>query len=815
MSRWKILPLNMRTAVPLALLTGALLASCGGGGGGKAPSPAPAPAPTPTPVPTPAPTPTPTPAPTPAPVPAPPPDPSPVPGPVPPPAADIGTSTVMFVTSVPGTGFMHQLNTFANHGTSIADVVGGGDLYLRYSDGVLRNLTQEAGWGVPSGGIQGGAKAIAVRQPTVHWSGSKAIFSMLVGGPTKRYEVVSRTWQMYEVSNLGRGQTAVITKIANQPAYNNTSPIYGSDDQIIFTSDAPLYGMKHTYPQLDEYENVSTNTGIWKLNKDTGTLAMIQHAPSGVFDLYLDSFGRVLFTKWDHLKRDQQADIDRYAGGSYKPYDVADESAAAVKVLSPRFDGNGKPIADATGLLYDVFPEARHALDPTRDPNEQLHDFNQFMMWQVNEDGSEEETMNHVGRQEFGGAYLEGIFKDDPNLSYLMSKFSANAAMRNTVTADSGFFQLREDTRRPGTYYGTYAKEFGRQASGRIIEFSMKPGVNPETVVMKDYTNATLDNDPEGKSAATASMTGHYRNPLILANGAMLVSHTPEYRLNAETSTDSLKLAPRYVFRLRSMVKNPAGADYIAGTPLTPGISKDIQFWTDDATPHRYNGLLNENDVVEVVARPRPPKVVMQTEAIEKQVLTEEGVDEAALRAWLAKNNLALVVSRNVTQRDRADIAQPYNLKVASAGGVVSTPTPGKVYDVLHMQFFQGDLTRGYSTNPGRRVYAKPIHNAPMQPNLMTQNLPNPGGPPGSVKIANDGSMAAFVPAGRALSWQMTSPTGKPVVRERIWASFAPGEIRTCSSCHGINSKTLNDLGNPVNKPQALRDLMTHWKKQP
>jgi hypothetical protein len=721
----------------------------------------------------------------------------------------------MFVTSVPGTGFMHQLNTFANHGTSVTDAVPGGDLYLRYSDGALRNLTQEAGWGVPSGAIQGGAKAIAVRQPTVHWSGTKAIFSMLVGGPTKRYEVVQRTWQMYEVTNLGRGQTAVITKVPNQPAYNNTSPIYGSDDQILFTSDAPLYGMKHTYPQLDEYENTPTNTGIWKLNTGTAKLTMIQHSPSGAFDLYLDSYGRVIFTKWDHLKRDQQADIDRYAGGSYKPFDMTDESAGAVKLVSPRFDQNGKPIADANGVLYDVFPEARHVQDPTRDPNETLHDFNQFMMWQVNEDGSEEETMNHVGRQEFGGAFMEGIFRDDPNLTYLMSKWSANATLRDTISADAGFFQLREDLRRPGTYYGTYAKEFGRQSAGRLIEYSMAPGVDPEGVAMREYTNPTLDNDPEGLKPKAASMTGHFRNPLIVANGAMVVSHTPEYRLNKETSSDLTRMAPRYVFRLRMLKKNPVDTDFIAGDALTAGLVKDIQFWTDDAQPRRYNGPLNETDVVEVVARPRPPTLAMKTAAIEQQVLAEEGVNEAALRTWLIQNNLALVISRNVTQRDRADISQPYNLKVAAAGGVSSTPTSGKVYDVQHMQFFQGDLTRGFGTNAGRRVYVKPIHNSAMQPKISTQNAPNPGGPAGSVKIANDGSMAAFVPAGRALSWQMTSPAGKPVVRERIWASFAPGEIRTCASCHGINNKTLNNLSEPINKPQALRDLMKHWKTLP
>ena len=39
--------------------------------------------------------------------------------------------------------------------------------------------------------------------------------------------------------------------------------------------------------------------------------------------------------------------------------------------------------------------------------------------------------------------------------------------------------------------------------------------------------------------------------------------------------------------------------------------------------------------------------------------------------------------------------------------------------------------------------------------------------------------MAAFVPARRAMTWQLTDPAGAPVVRERYWLTFQPGEIRT------------------------------------
>jgi len=135
------------------------------------------------------------------------------------------------------------------------------------------------------------------------------------------------------------------------------------------------------------------------------------------------------------------------------------------------------------------------------------------------------------------------------------------------------------------------------------------------------------------------------------------------------------------------------------------------------------------------------------------------------------------------------------------------------------MQIMEGDLTRAYAPSnqpaPGRRVYVKPIHNSTMQPNMASQNPLNPGALAGTTKIAADGSVAAFVPAGRALTWQTLDPTGKSVVRERIWASFAPGEIRSCPVCHGLNKSTLNDKTVPTNEPQALRDLLNYWKTLP
>src|SRR5947209_7297975 len=82
------------------------------------------------------------------------------------------TNSILFVTQVPvPADFATIGSVFGNH-RSTPDVCGrGGDLYIRYPNGTLRNLTRAAGFG--SYGPQT-TNGIAVRQPCVHWSGQKA-----------------------------------------------------------------------------------------------------------------------------------------------------------------------------------------------------------------------------------------------------------------------------------------------------------------------------------------------------------------------------------------------------------------------------------------------------------------------------------------------------------------------------------------------------------------------------------------------------------------------------------------------------------------
>ncbi len=683
---------------------------------------------------------------------------------------------ILFAAQVPVGGFGSLTSTFGNHLAGMEQAPRGGDLVIRYPDGSLRFLTREAGYG--NDGMQL-AGAIAVREPTVHWSGDKALFSMIVGAPTQRYQWKAFYWQIYEVSGLAQGQAATIRKIAGQPAsFNNVSPIYATDGRILFTSDRPPSGAAHHYPQLDEYESAPTVAGIYALDEATGGLTLLEHAPSGAFSLSVDSFGRVIFTKWDHLQRDQQGDAPGVVA-AYGSFTYASEAADAAKTTV---------LAGA-----EVFPEPRSQGDPAYSTVLSLHTFNHFFPWEMNEDGTAEETLNHIGRQEIGGSYTDGSFAADPNLSYYTPEsFHAN---RLRIGGDGGLLHFREDPAHPGDFLATNAPEFGTGSGGTLMRLTGAPSVNAESMVLTAVT-------PTG--AQVPQQTGYFRNPLPMSDGTLVAVHTAASgQLSNLGSTEAP--AWSYAYRLKQLTLQ--NSFWAPSATLTGGIQRGVSWWTPDVLAS-YNGVLWELDPVEVVARPVPAPRRSSLPAVEAALFNQAGVDVEAFRGYLRTNNLALIVTRNVTQRDRADKQQPFNLQVP--GGVSSIGAGGTVYDVRYLQVFQADALRGYGgtaqPKAGRRLLARPMH-APGVSQV-------PGGPTGAVAIAADGSIAALVPAQRALSWQLTDPAGGGIVRERNWVSFQSGEIRVCTSCHGVNTRSQTGAPEPSNPPAALTSLLAEWQAQ-
>src|SRR5437016_4374560 len=89
---------------------------------------------------------------------------------------------ILFVTQVPIPNDTTTITSvFGNHQSTTASCGRGGDLYILYTDGTSKNLTAASGYG--NSGLQG-SNSIAVRDPYMHWGGTKAIFSMVVGSPS-------------------------------------------------------------------------------------------------------------------------------------------------------------------------------------------------------------------------------------------------------------------------------------------------------------------------------------------------------------------------------------------------------------------------------------------------------------------------------------------------------------------------------------------------------------------------------------------------------------------------------------------------------
>ena len=688
---------------------------------------------------------------------------------------------IVFVTQPPFPEDFATINsTFGNQRGDLEAVPRGGDLYIRYSDGSLKNLTQSAGYG--NSGFQG-ASSIAVRDPFPHFSGSKVIFSMLIGAPTERYQYQDYFWQIYEVSGLGKNQTPVIAKLANQPSnFNNIMPTYSSDGRIIFVSDRPRNGAAHLYPQRDEYESTDTNTGVWSLDPSNGNLRILDHAPSGDFNPFVDSFGRIIFTRWDHLQRDQQA------GGltTYEAFNYSSESE----------------FADQTVSDAEVFPEIRDERERVREGTPakvNLHDFNHFFPWMLNQDGTGHETVNHVGRHELH-EYFNRSLNDDDNLE----EFYYENVSRPNQNYIFSMHQLREDPLRAGYYYAIDAPEFSTHAAGQIVGMLAPPSKNPDDIVI-DYI--THRDTASYSDAPSGNHTGLYRNPLPLSDGKLVAVHTNTKDRDRNLGTRNNPVSA-YDFRLKLLAQS--GSYFQPSQNLTTGIVKSISYYDPDELV-TYNGQFWELQPVELRSYSIPPNTAGGVEEVERVVFEEEGVVVDDFKDYLLENDLALIVVRNVTTRDDLDQQQPFNLVVP--GGVQKTPRPGKQYSVLDLQIFQGDQIRGYGRNSGvwdgRRVLANLMHEG------GDVAVTREDSPASSVEVAIDGSLAALVPAKRALTWQLLSPDAEPVVRERYWLTFAAGEIRTCGSCHGVNKVDQSGDVAPTNKPEALRTLLQLWKGTP
>ncbi len=721
-----------------------------------------------------------------------------------------GPNPFLFVTQVPVPTEVNDnviTNVFLGIGAGFGNHLGdtlhaprGGDLWLARPNGSLTNLTLTnitRGLGLGATGAQH-TNGIAVRDPSVHWSGQRALFSMVVGAPKNASDTNQFSWQIYELTGLPDGPYA-ISHVPGQPTnYNNVTPCYSPDGRIIFASDRPRDGSPHLYPQLDEYNDYPTVTGLWSLDPVSGEYHLLNHTPSGVFTPSVDSYGRLVFVRWDHLVQDRNATDDRIetmTNGlpTNGTFNYVDENANSVFNLNDRLEN---------------FPEPR-TFDGTNLAALKLNGnaFNSFFPWTTFSDGSGEEVLNHMGRHDFLQTFKRSFTNDDNLIDFNIS------TRTNSQNWLNNFFWIREDPRTNGIYWGVDSPDFGMHAAGQLITITAPYGANADGCFITYIT-------PKTNNAPNAY--GVYRNPMPMSDGSLVAAFATN-----TTGTDGnigTATVPQSKFKFRLYSLKQTGSLWFADKPITAGLSNSpsgqvVQYVNGQLITN--NGALWELDPAEIRTTSVPPLLSNSINGTELQVFAQEGVDVTAFQQYLRIYNLALIVSHNVTRRDRADRQQPFNLRIAGTTNVTWGPTNfaggvtnPKLYDIAHIQFLQADQRRGFTagtTNiqPGRRVLATPLHE-PGADNVVDTN-----GLTGSIKLADDGSFAALVPARRAVTHHLLGTNNESVVKERYWITYQPGEIRTCKNCHGINTADQTGLnGPPNNPPQALHDLLRYWKTQ-
>jgi hypothetical protein len=77
----------------------------------------------------------------------------------------------------------------------------------------------------------------------------------------------------------------------------------------------------------------------------------------------------------------------------------------------------------------------------------------------------------------------------------------------------------------------------------------------------------------------------------------------------------------------------------------------------------------------------------------------------------------------------------------------------------------------------------------------------------GVVPVESDGSAHFVVPSNRSIFFQALDENFRELQRERTYVNYAPGEVRSCTGCHGQSNRTasLNDSATPLalNRPPS------------
>ncbi len=83
----------------------------------------------------------------------------------------------------------------------------------------------------------------------------------------------------------------------------------------------------------------------------------------------------------------------------------------------------------------------------------------------------------------------------------------------------------------------------------------------------------------------------------------------------------------------------------------------------------------------------------------------------------------------------------------------------------------------------------------------------------GVVPVEEDGSAHFLVPANRSIFFQALDENFQELQRERTYVNYLPGEVRSCTGCHGQSNRTASSAGTAL--PMALKRMPNMPQPQP
>ena len=370
-----------------------------------------------------------------------------------------------------GAGRLHHRRLGVRQPTGgIESAPRGGDLYIRYPDGTRRNLTQLAGFG------QAGSRAAAAsrcasprctgaarRPSSAWWSARRA-----------RSTQGTYFWQIYEVTGLGEAETPVITKVPNQPAgFNNVAPDLRHRRPHPLHVGPAAQRRRASLPAARRVRGGADGDGPLEPRSR-------RRATSGCSTTRRAASSRRRSTA--SAASSSPAGIT--CSATSRPTPTARPARRQANRTAPSTSPTSRPGPRASRRGPRSSRAARREDGPARRDEPRGALLNHFFPWQIREDGTEDETLNHVGRHELHD-YFNRVFNDDPNVVEFISATSG----RVNPNAIQNFLEIKEDPTTPGRFFGIDAPEFQTHAGGQIVRMDLPRGAHPDQIPVAYVTD--------------------------------------------------------------------------------------------------------------------------------------------------------------------------------------------------------------------------------------------------------------------------------------------------------------------------------------